>query len=642
MKSKVVLVAFLLMLYIAPMIFLSALSTEYEISDESITSFKGTLPDDVLFYPDSIDSNIYFGDSGDSGFENTFEKDGVFFTVTDGDDKDIHFVCNETDILIEKFEYAIYGYEVDDDANSKYYQYPGWTQFIFFTVTPSFHNGTIVLSGGLHGISNNYTLTLKFSADSGATLYVDYVQIRFTYMTLSDADHYAESFGDVSDWTTSDVSISSDDDVATITENGAGSTGRTYASFSSIDFFEYYYEFRIELMTATTANLEFYDGSDYNTLKTFTAAGTYKGIISDTDAATMQRIGFFVGSEGGNIKPDYLRVGNSSEMGFQHDGSTTAGVTNDADAGVTYSASTDGDILTLFAKRTQAGDTVAYFFIAYDTTATSIDIERDYYPFFEASVNATIAGGATYVNMVPYLDGYYAVTALVEDGSFETIRKNTLAFTLTESNMFVAFYSRLDSVGANFTVELDYAKYYSIAGFSVTQSGVTIEDYLYVDSGVLYSNIDSGYIETNYDPALSIVTGVNSIWILTTSSGTPESDYYVSAWAGYSSETEGSLANGTLTDLKLKFTDDANVAALTLFIAPPQWYESGKVELLFTVPLDETGLDMLLIFLGLIMIPLSTLYLVKGGRSEMSSEKLFYGLIAFVIGWALFLGGIMP
>lgn len=72
-----------------------------------------------------------------------------------------------------------------------------------------------------------------------------------------------------------------------------------------------------------------------------------------------------------------------------------------------------------------------------------------------------------------------------------------------------------------------------------------------------------------------------------------------------------------------------------------KWMEVGEAELIFNVPLDETGLDMLLIFLGLIMIPLSTLYLVKGGRSEMSSDKLFYGLIAFAIGWALFLGGIM-
>ncbi len=73
---------------------------------------------------------------------------------------------------------------------------------------------------------------------------------------------------------------------------------------------------------------------------------------------------------------------------------------------------------------------------------------------------------------------------------------------------------------------------------------------------------------------------------------------------------------------------------------PPEWEFVGEAELIFIVPIDETGLDMLLIFLGLFMIPASTLYLVKGGRSEMSMDKLFFGLMAFIIGWALFLGGI--
>ena len=74
---------------------------------------------------------------------------------------------------------------------------------------------------------------------------------------------------------------------------------------------------------------------------------------------------------------------------------------------------------------------------------------------------------------------------------------------------------------------------------------------------------------------------------------------------------------------------------------PPVWNNAGEAELVFEVPIDETGLNMLLIFLGLAMIPASTLYLVKGGKSEMSMDKLFFGLIAHVIGWALFLGGIM-
>ncbi len=73
----------------------------------------------------------------------------------------------------------------------------------------------------------------------------------------------------------------------------------------------------------------------------------------------------------------------------------------------------------------------------------------------------------------------------------------------------------------------------------------------------------------------------------------------------------------------------------------PDWVDVGTVIISFVVPLFTGSLDALLIILGLVMIPASTLYLVKGGKAEMSRDKLFYGLIAFVLGCALFLGGIM-
>ena len=75
-------------------------------------------------------------------------------------------------------------------------------------------------------------------------------------------------------------------------------------------------------------------------------------------------------------------------------------------------------------------------------------------------------------------------------------------------------------------------------------------------------------------------------------------------------------------------------------LPPPEWVEVGEAELIFSVPVDETGLDLLLIFLGLCMIPASMLYMVKGGTSEMSTNKFFFGLIVFFLGWGLFLGGI--
>jgi len=79
-----------------------------------------------------------------------------------------------------------------------------------------------------------------------------------------------------------------------------------------------------------------------------------------------------------------------------------------------------------------------------------------------------------------------------------------------------------------------------------------------------------------------------------------------------------------------------------LEFVPDQWNEAGEANLYFNVPFDMWGMDTALIILGLVMVPTSGLYLVKGGRSEASMDKLFFALIAFMIGWALVIGGIMP
>jgi len=75
------------------------------------------------------------------------------------------------------------------------------------------------------------------------------------------------------------------------------------------------------------------------------------------------------------------------------------------------------------------------------------------------------------------------------------------------------------------------------------------------------------------------------------------------------------------------------------------WQEVGVAEFIFPVgwnPVAQFGYDSFFIFLGLIMIVASTMYLVRGGKDEMSSDKFFYFVILFIMGWALFVGGIMP
>ncbi len=54
------------------------------------------------------------------------------------------------------------------------------------------------------------------------------------------------------------------------------------------------------------------------------------------------------------------------------------------------------------------------------------------------------------------------------------------------------------------------------------------------------------------------------------------------------------------------------------------------------------GINTATVFLGLCMIPASVLLFVRGGKDDLDSDKFFYFLIMFVMGWALFVGGIMP
>ncbi len=75
------------------------------------------------------------------------------------------------------------------------------------------------------------------------------------------------------------------------------------------------------------------------------------------------------------------------------------------------------------------------------------------------------------------------------------------------------------------------------------------------------------------------------------------------------------------------------------------WSTINTAEFIFPMgwhPIAQFGYDAFFIFLGLIMIPASTMYLVRGGRKDMSMDKVFYGLIVFAVGLGLLIGGIMP
>ena len=66
---------------------------------------------------------------------------------------------------------------------------------------------------------------------------------------------------------------------------------------------------------------------------------------------------------------------------------------------------------------------------------------------------------------------------------------------------------------------------------------------------------------------------------------------------------------------------------------------------LYIETIDEMilwGMDVAIIILGLVMIPVSTIYLAYSAKNDRSSDRLFYGLIMFMLGCGLFIGGVLP
>ena len=117
----------------------------------------------------------------------------------------------------------------------------------------------------------------------------------------------------------------------------------------------------------------------------------------------------------------------------------------------------------------------------------------------------------------------------------------------------------------------------------------------------------------------------------------------------YDHETSSVVYNGTTTTFNYDATvlyagfgqqnaGDGNVYG--------SWDNFTIVDSSLYVPeIDEGvlwGLDVSLIILGLVMIPVSMLYLAYGVKHDRSSDRLFYGIIIFMLGCGLFIGGILP
>ena len=671
-SNQILSIAFLLLLLISSIFAVSA--TEYSVSEQSITSFDETLPDDVLFYPDGDFNQTVFASAGSA-----LPTETGTYAKTDALDADYYRAAapdTPYDAYLE-LNFTVPSFNLGDTVYLNTYgkidfQYPAaYTDnslYIWDEDVSSFDDvGNFIVDNTLGWINvtidSGYVVDGKIffyyvleDTDGNSYIYIDYAEVIVTSPIVLSEDSYAESFSDVSDWKVhTGNTITTDGDIGTFTTEGDDVYNIYYCNTPSQSFENYYLEFRYSVNDTDADKLGislksedsylgdiiyslgfFHSTTDYETHKVFiNESGVVESIaiiIKDDDGDAPIAFNF-----------DYFRISPANESGWQYDGSTTEGTGNGGGTVWSYSDASDGDILTVTTEKID-GSTNSWseYNIFVDNTITQADIENSYYPMLKVNWRCTSLT-AENIYLTLYFDDYKL------DGTIytETFGWTTEYFNIASMDDAYAVEDGLrittkgDTTGELSIFELNFTKAYSIANYTVTQSGTSIDDVLYVDSGTLYCEGTSfTSITLDYDPTLSFETE-RSMWTMTTSSGTPEIDFYFDAWLGYTSNTEGDFPDGTLTDFRIKFTDSANVEAITFLSPIPQWNNVGEAELIFSVPIDESGLNMMLIFLGLAMIPASVLYLAKGGKSEMSSNKFYYGLIAFVMGWALFLGGIM-
>ena len=585
-------------------------------SSESITSFSETSADDTLLYPDA-DSAIGFNELSSSSVLNENETDVIWndpgpiwwrpyraggYSSTGGASNstmiemwgykstplgpveiEVCYYLNTSVVLTNDHLFYI-KLMAEVAGNYRIGFYNGSTEHYTasfpiaaetWTIITALDLGNIV-TGTVSRITVENDPTASYEAGANHSIWIDYHHLT-DIPVVTNADIYAESFADVSDWTNGTMMwYSSDGDVLTIEDSGI--TWNYIWTDASFTDFTGYVEVRSRVNTTSGSHLIRLfegDGMTGDFIQTYLTENpasweTDKYLVENADIESIC-IYYSAGDVGVKHEYDYLRIGSADEMGWAHDGSTTAGVTHTTSANVEFTESSDGDILTMNATMTNAYTYTYRYFLHYDTTATACDLNRDYYPFGELRYRVTQFFGLPLLQLSTSMDGYYATIGLDTDGSWHTLRWNQKAAGTVASTKALSFHAPFDAVGDAFVVEVDWAQYCSIANFTYTGSTLNIFDYMYVDSGRLIVVEDgSGWQQLNHDPALSVDVSVYNIWNQTVASGDePDAGFsaYVGEWLPSGStnwwETRGDYGTtGTLTDFRIAFIDDTSYGAI--------------------------------------------------------------------------------
>lgn len=471
-----------------------------------------SIADDILHYPDSFTGGKSLSDSGvglqavtGGSHVSTHADDDSWFSVWDSSsDGEASITLNFTSkVDIHEFTYYAECKNTanDDDADFLIYN---WTANDWVFISDIVYGGSPNQTGTVNDPDfwSGRQVSIKMNstdADSNSVMHCDYAWIQGFDMTLADSNHFAESFVAVDDWGFhwqsglggGDYGITTDGDVGDlwITLDDAGSEVVLYkytfdTPLSKDQYCELNWKVEDGTKTKFTVRLQDSDGTQFTmvndgtTSSAFTVVKKWLGATANFDDVKYvywylsdTTVGVDAGTWSGYM--DYLRIFPKGESGWQHDGSTTTGTFNDAETNVTYTTTTDGDILTFNVTAGVLSGTVnVQYGIEFDGTTTSAGFERDYYPFAEASITSVSYVGCTIVMEWAgdgVYDHWYDSAYLTSAGIYRTNMQVPLHSWSHTYDWPLWFYSDM-TTGDSIEIKIDYTKIYSMINWTFSDS----------------------------------------------------------------------------------------------------------------------------------------------------------------------------
>lgn len=648
--------------------------------------FKETISDDYYFTPDPSQFTPLYGYGEGYGaftenndYTDTQINDGTYWYLSDSLVIYMNMFMQLPDL--SKFDVIVFHadwratcsssdkvvWAIGDGSGTTIIEYNNIYEYVGTDSGYETHHETIMIDATLIEAQNETGyLTFKMT---GAGIYTYGIYCDWAYIELYRNDTcFVESFADVSDFDDSlyddaQNTITSDGDIGTFTGTGDITDDNEYLgsnapSVTINGLYHYEISYKMQDTNADYARLYLYDAASHSgnyqsiTLYEVTTWTTVKGLITlsavESYLISLQR-DTGVTTE---LYIDDFNIFSATACGWQHDASTKSGVV-ETGSGLTYETTSDSDVLTMNVTYDSSPNTGQFQF-PFDTSTTDRDIERDYYGFLRVRVKATETG-STDPRFGVRLDAVRSDSISISS-TWTTYDINLMALTTANANRYFYLAASIGA-GESCEFELDFIKIHSIANFGITESSTTVDDVLYVEHGVLNAEMDTGHFILDYEGLYKNTTD-SLTWNKSTSNGDSYVSFGYDGWSEYSSETTGSLYGGTLTDLHIKFNETANIIDITFESLPPEWHVFNDEGITFMldlpdwvtcpyvsfyiyIPINQATIDYVLMYVGLLLIPVSTLYLVWGGKEKMSTDKLLIFLLIFFTGVGLLLGGLL-